>query len=68
MSETSFGNEDSDTHDLSFRRGDHVRVAVADLGGAEGTVVAFRADARLLIRLRQGVYLEVSRFCVTRLT
>jgi hypothetical protein len=44
-----------------------VRVAIGDLDGAEGIVVAFRADARLLIRLRQGVYFEVSRLCVTRL-
>ena len=68
LAETSFANQDSDTHDLSFRRGDHVRVTTGELKGTEGTVVSFRAEARILVSLGCGVYVEVLRFCLTRLS
>lgn len=66
LSETSFANEDSDTHDIEFNVGDRVVVARGDLNGVEGTVVAFRADARILLSLGHGVYIEVLRFCLKR--
>ena len=65
-SETSFANEDSDTHDIDFRLGDRVVVATGDLSGVEGTVIAFRAEARILVSLGHGVYVEVLRFCLKK--
>ena len=66
LSETSFPNHDSDTHDLSFSRGDRVVVATGHLVGVEGTVVIFRADARILLDVGHGVYIEVSRYCLRK--
>ena len=67
LSETTFADPDSDTLDLHFERGNRVVVATGDLSGVEGTVVAFRADAHVLVRLRRGVYVEVLRFCLAKL-
>lgn len=67
LSETTFADPDSDTLDLHFERGNRVVVTSGDLSGVEGTVVAFRADAHVLVRLRRGVYVEVLRFCLAKL-
>jgi hypothetical protein len=62
--ETCFANDDSDTLDFRFSLGDRVVVTIGDLTGTEGTVIAFRADGRVLVHLRRGVYLEMLRFCL----
>lgn len=68
LSDTTFANPDSDTYDLHFERGNRVVVTTGSLTGVEGTVVAFRADAQVLLRMRRGVYVEVLRFCLTKLS
>ena len=64
--DTYTGTHDSDTCDLSLSLGDRVVVTAGGLNGVEGAVVAFRADARILVELGHGFYIEISRFCIRK--
>ncbi len=54
MSETTFAGRDCDTDNLTLSRGDRVVLALGDLNGMEGTVIDFRADARVLVGFDHG--------------
>jgi hypothetical protein len=51
---------------IDFRVGRRVRCMMGELKGIEGVVVAARTGGRVLIRLAQGLYLEVPPICVKR--
>ena len=64
--DTHIGKAEADTVCLSVSRGEHVRVSAGAMKGAEAIVVLQRTDGRVLVRLRQGVFLEIHAFCLEK--
>jgi hypothetical protein len=56
----------SDTVVLKFTLGDCVVCAFGEMKGQKGVLVANRADGRVLIRITQGVYVELPRICIQK--
>jgi len=56
----------SDTVGLDFKVGDRVCCAVGDVKGLKGILAAYRAGGRILVRLTDGLYVELPRFCVRK--
>ena len=66
-SDTHIGRSDGDTICLRVRPGQHVRIIAGLLEGAEAIVVKQRARGRVLIRVQQGVYVEIQQFCLEKI-
>jgi len=61
------GDQDgSDTMSLEFKVGCKVCCAVGELKGIKGEIVAHRANGHILVRVAEGVYVELPRFCVRK--
>lgn len=56
----------ADTVALEFKAGDKVCCVVGELKGMKGVLAAHRARGRILVRLADGFYIELPRFCVRR--
>jgi hypothetical protein len=54
----------SDTMALNFMPGDRVVCAFGEIEGLKGVLVASRTDGRFLIRIAEGMYVEVPRVYV----
>ncbi len=57
---------DSDTMTVNVSIGDEVVCLMGRMKGEHGRLVSHRAGGRVLIRLTQGLYLELPQFCVER--
>jgi hypothetical protein len=66
-SDTHIGRADADTRCLGVAPGHRVRIAAGLMSGAEAVVIQQRTQGRVLVRLLQGVYLEIHQFCLERI-
>ena len=55
-----------DTVMLTVRVGDPVCCVVGEMKGLEGVVVASRAAGRVLLKVAEGMYVELPRICVKK--
>ena len=53
-----------DTWNVAIRFGQRVRVVSGALEGLCGTVVGQRASGRIVVKIREGVLLEIDAFCL----
>ncbi|MBM4092878.1 MAG: hypothetical protein FJ276_26240 [Planctomycetes bacterium] len=65
--DTRIGKTAPDTVCLAVSRGQRVRISAGSLKGVEAVVVLPRTDGRVLVRLRQGVFLEIHAFCLEKI-
>ena len=66
-SATRVGNSESDTMCLSFSLGEHVRIAVGKMEGLDGTVSGPRSGGKILVRLTDGIFVEVHQYVLERI-
>lgn len=66
-SDTHIGHPDGDTICLRVSPGQGVRIIAGLLEGWEAIVVKQRAQGRVLVRMQDGVYLEIHQFCVEKI-
>jgi hypothetical protein len=55
---------ETDTLTMGFSVGGHVQCVMGDLKGMVGVVAATRTGGRLLVRIAQGVLIEVPQICL----
>ena len=67
-SDTHIGLADSDTMCLGVSAGQRVRVSAGLLERAEAIVIQQRSQGRVLVRLQQGVYIDIYQYCLEKLT
>ncbi len=67
-SDTQIGRAENDTVCLSVAPGQRVRIIVGVLEGSEAIVVQQRSHGRVLVRVQQGVYVEIQQFCLEKIT
>jgi hypothetical protein len=60
--------ETADTLAFGLNVGCEVRCLAGPFKGVTGVLVEVRAGGRVLVRVVQGIYIEVPRFCVERLS
>lgn len=63
-SDTRIHRSESETALLRLTVGQEVRVGVGFLKDHVGTVIEQRAAGRVLVRLQDGVYVEIHQFCL----
>jgi len=63
-SDTRIGAADSDTVLLRVSPGERVRLAAGTLDGIDGIVVQNRAGGRVLVRIGEGLNVEIDQYCV----
>ncbi len=63
-SDTQIGIADSDTMCLRFAKGQRVRITAGALKGTEGIVIESRPVGRALVRLGDGLFVEIHQFCL----
>ncbi len=66
-SDTHIGRADSDTVCLSVKSGQLVRIVAGPLEGSDAIVVQSRTHGRVLVRVQQGVYVEIHQFCLEKI-
>ena len=66
-SDTHIGRADGDTVCLSVSPGQRVRIIAGLLEGSEAIVVKQRTHGRVLVRVQQGVYVEIQQFCLEKI-
>ncbi len=66
-SDTHIGRAESDTVCLSVTPGQRVRIMAGLLEGSEAIVVQQRTHGRVLVRVQQGVYVEIQQFCLEKI-
>ncbi|MGM0490878.1 MAG: hypothetical protein ACQESR_29490, partial [Planctomycetota bacterium] len=57
---------DGDTICLRVSPGQGVRIIAGLLEGSEAIVVKQRAHGRVLVRMQEGVYVELHQFCLEK--
>jgi len=65
--DTHIGRADHDTVCLSVSPGQRVRIIAGLLEGSEAIVVKQRSHGRILVRMQQGVYVEIQQFCLEKI-
>lgn len=65
-SATRLGNGEADTTCLKFSSGERVRVAVGRMEGLAGTVSETRSGGRILLRMTDGVFVEIHQYVLER--
>lgn len=66
-SDTHIGRAGGDTVCLSVSPGQRVRIVAGLLEGSEAIVVRQRTHGRVLVRVQQGVYVEIQQFCLEKI-
>ncbi len=66
-SDTHIGRAGGDTVCLSVAPGQRVRVVAGLLDGSEAVVVRQRTNGRVLVRVQEGVYVEIQQFCLEKI-
>lgn len=66
-SDTHIGSADGDTLCLRISPGQRVRITAGLLEGSEAVVVQQRTHGRILVRVQQGVYVEIHQFCLEKI-
>ena len=66
-SDTHIGSAAGDTVCLSVSPGQRVRISAGLLQGSEAIVVKQRTHGRVLVRVQQGVYVEIQQFCLEKI-
>ncbi len=66
-SDTHIGRADGDTVCLSVSPGQRVRIVAGPLEGSNAIVVQSRTHGRVLVRVQQGVYVEIHQFCLEKI-
>ncbi len=66
-SDTHIGRADGDTVCLSVSPGQRVRIVTGPLEGSSAIVVQPRTHGRVLVRVQQGVYVEIHQFCLEKI-
>ena len=66
-SDTHIGRAESDTVCLSVTAGQRVRIVAGLLEGSEAIVIQQRTHGRVLVRVQQGVYVEIQQFCLEKI-
>ena len=61
---TEVHSSETDTLTMGFAVGGHVRCVMGELKGMVGIVAAPRTGGRLLVRIAQGVLIEVPQICL----
>jgi len=65
-SDTHIGRATGDTVCLGVKPGQNVRISAGLMVGSEAIVVQQRSQGRVLVRLQQGVYIEIQQFCLEK--
>lgn len=55
-----------DTDHLTFKVGERVLCTFGALKGVEGEIAALRTGGRLLVKVANGLYVELPRICAER--
>ncbi len=66
-SDTHIGRAETDTVCLSVKPGQRVRIVAGLLEGCEAIVVQQRSHGRILVRVQQGVFVEIHQFCLEKI-
>ncbi len=66
-SDTHIGRAGGDTVCLGALPGQHVRIAAGLMEGSRAIVVQQRSRGRVLVRLQQGLYVEIQQFCLEKI-
>lgn len=65
-SDTHIGRAESDTLCLSLARGQRVQVVAGPLEGTRAVVVKQQSNGRVIVRIDQGLYLEIQQYCLEK--
>jgi hypothetical protein len=63
-SDTWIGSSDGDTMCLQVSPGQRVVISAGLMEGSEAVVVQQRSHGRVLVRLEQGVFVEIHQYCL----
>ena len=66
-SDTHIGRGGTDTVCVGVSPGQSVRIAAGLMEGSQAIVVQQRSQGRVLVRLQQGVYVEIQQFCLEKI-
>jgi hypothetical protein len=66
-SDTHIGRADGDTMCLGVSPGQRVRISAGLMEGSVATVIQQRSQGRVLVRLQQGVYVEIYQYCLEKI-
>ena len=66
-SDTHIGRGGGDTVCVGISPGQCVRIAAGLMQGSQAIVVQQRSEGRVLVRLQQGVYVEIQQFCLEKI-
>lgn len=66
-SDTHIGHPDGDTICLRVSPGQDVRIIAGLLEGSRAVVVKQRDHGRVLVRMQEGVYVELHQFCLEKI-
>jgi hypothetical protein len=66
-SDTHIGHGGGDTVCVSVSPGQPVRIMAGVMEGSQAVVVQQRSQGRVLVRLQQGVYVEIQQFCLQQI-
>lgn len=65
-SDTHIGRAESDTLCISVARGQRVRIVAGPLEGTQAVVVKPQSNGRVIVRVDQGLYLEIQQYCLEK--
>jgi hypothetical protein len=66
-SDTRIGRAEGDTLCLGASPGQCVRIAAGLMEGSQAIVVQQRTRGRVLVRLHEGVYVEIQEYCLEKI-
>jgi hypothetical protein len=66
-SDTHIGRAESDTICVGVSPGQCVRIVAGLMEGSQAIVVQQRSQGRVLVRLQQGVYVEIQQYCLEKI-
>ena len=67
MVPTPTSGAESDTICLGVAPGQRVRIAAGSMEGSEAVVIVQRTRGRVLVRLQEGVYVEIQQYCLEKI-
>ncbi len=66
-SDTWIGSSAGDTTCFQVSQGQRVRISAGLMEGSEAVVVEQRTHGRVLVRLEQGVFVEIHQYCLEKI-
>jgi hypothetical protein len=66
-SDTWIGSSDGDTRCFQVSPGQRVSISAGLMEGSEAVVVEQRTHGRVLVRLEQGVFVEIHQYCLEQI-